>query len=211
MSDRNEMNVPTCRSDENPFSSRERSDREGILDPTEVPTCVSRREFLLAGGIVVVGSALTSLFPGVAFAGDRNTVFKVAKYPRKRVAGVSGLAEGKPEKFFYPYEEPHCASFIVKLATEAGGGVGKGKDIVAFNTLCPHMGGTLEGQYCHQVKVQGPCPIHLSTYDLTRHGMTIAGHATEPLPQVVLEEKDGQIYAVGMLGLIYGYASHLAR
>jgi arsenite oxidase small subunit len=165
----------------------------------------------LAGGTVVAGSALATVFPGIVFADDRDTVFKVAKYPRKWVVSLKELGEGKPEKFFYPYEEPHCASFIVKLGREAGGGVGAGKDIVAFNTLCPHMGGTLEGQYHHKEKVQGPCPIHLSTYDLTRYGMTIAGHATEPLPQVVLEEKAGQIYAVGMLGLIYGYASHLAQ
>lgn len=177
----------------------------------ETPTCVTRRTFLLAGGTVVAGSALVTVFPGIAFADDRDTVFKVAKYPRQWVAKVSKLAEGTPQRFFYPYEEPNCASFIVKLATRAGGGVGTGKDIVAFNALCPHMGGTLEGQYHHKEKVQGPCPIHLSTYDLTRYGMTIAGHATEPLPQVVLEEKDGQIYAVGMLGLIYGYANHLAR
>ncbi len=175
------------------------------------PSCCSRRAFLVAGGTVVAGSALATVFPGFAFAGDRDTVFKLAKYLRKWVVDVGKLAEGEPQRFFYPYEEPHCSSSIVKLGTKAGGGVGAGKDIVAFNMMCPHMGGTLDGQYCHQVKVQGPCPIHLSTFDLTRHGMTIAGHATEPLPQVVLEEKDGRIYAVGMLGLIYGYASHLAR
>jgi len=177
----------------------------------EALTCTSRRTFLLAGGAVVAGSALATVFPGIVFADDRDTVFKVAKYPRKLVASTKELAEGKPVRFFYPYDEPHCSSSIVKLGTEAGGGVGAGKDIVAFNMMCPHMGGTLDGQYCPEVKVQGPCPIHLSTYDLTRHGMTIAGHATEPLPQIVLEEKDGQIYAVGVLGLIYGYASHLAR
>ena len=176
----------------------------------EVPTCVSRRTFLLAGGTVVAGSALVTVFPGITCAADRDTVFKVAKYPRKRVVSLNELGEGKPEKFFYPYEEPNCMSFIVKLATRAGGGVGREKDIVAFNSLCPHMGGTLDGQYCHQEKVQGPCPIHLSTFDLTRYGMTVAGHATEPLPQVVLQVKNGQVYAVGMLGLIYGYASNLA-
>lgn len=173
--------------------------------------CCSRRQFLLAGGTVVAGSALAALFPGVVFADDQATVFKVAQYPRKWVAWASSLVDGEPETFFYPYEEPHCASFVVKLGTEAGGGAGDGKDIVAFNQMCPHMGGTLGGQYRHTEKVQGPCPIHLSTFDLTRYGMLIAGHATEPLPQVLLEEKGGAIYAVGMLGLIYGYASHLAR
>ena len=169
------------------------------------PSCCSRRAFLVAG------SALVTVFPGFAFAGDRDTVFKLAKYPRKWVADAGKLAHGEPQRFFYPYEEPHCDSFIVRLGTDAGGGVGARKDIVAFNTLCPHMGGTLTGMEHHKEKVQGPCPIHLSTFDLTRHGMTIAGHATEPLPQVVLEDKGGQIYAVGVLGLIYGYASHLVR
>lgn len=178
---------------------------------TEGPNCCSRREFLLASGTVVAGSALATLFPGLAFADDSDVVFKLAEYPKKLVARTASLAEGEPQSFFYPYEEPHCASFIVKLATRAGGGVGRDRDIVAFNSLCPHMGGTLMGQYHHKEKVQGPCPIHLSTFDLTCHGMTIAGHATEPLPQVILQEKGGKIYAVGMLGLIYGYASHLAR
>ncbi len=180
-----------------------------------IPNCVNRRAFLLAGGATVAGTALTTLFPGIALAdpdeypGD--TVFKVAKYPRKFVAGVGDLAEGQPKRFFYPYEEPHCSNFIVKLGAKASGGVGAGKDIVAFNTMCPHMGGTLLGSYHHEEKVQGPCPIHLSTFDLTRHGMVAAGHATEPLPQIVLEIDRGRIYAVAVLGLIYGYASHLAR
>ncbi len=186
--------------------------------------CASRRTFLLAGGTVVAGSALATLFPGIAWGTDfpvgqrqagkpvpQDTVFKVAKYPRKWVADAGKLAEGQPQRFFYPYEEPHCSSSIVKLGTKAGGGVGDGKDIVAFNMMCPHMGGTLDGQYCHQVKVQGPCPIHLSTFDLTRHGVIVAGHATQSLPQVVLEVNKGQIYAVGVLGLIYGYASNLAQ
>lgn len=173
--------------------------------------CSSRREFLLASGTVVAGSALVALFPNMAFAEDEDVIFKLAAYPKKLVATTSSLTEGEQQTFFYPYEEPHCKSFIVKLATKAGGGVGSGKDIVAFNSMCPHMGGTLMGQYHHKEKVQGPCPIHLSTFDLTRYGMTIAGHATEPLPQVVLQEKGGNIYAVGMIGLIYGYASHLAR
>lgn len=177
----------------------------------ESPACFSRRHFLLAGGTVVGGAALAALFPGNALAEDLNAVFKLAQYPRNWVAQKSSLVDGEPQTFFYPYEEPNCASFIVKLGTEAGGGAGGGKDIVAFNQMCPHMGGTLGGQYHHTEKVQGPCPIHLSTFDLTRYGMLIAGHATEPLPQVILEEKGGQIYAVGMLGLIYGYASHLAR
>ena len=54
----------------------------------------------------------------------------------------------------------------------------------------------------------GPCPSHLSTYDLTRHGMVVAGHATEGLPQVLLETRGDDIYAVGVMGLIYGFSNN---
>jgi arsenite oxidase small subunit len=49
--------------------------------------------------------------------------------------------------------------------------------------------------------------LHLTTFDLTRHGMVISGHATESLPQIVLEVQGDDIYAVGVQGLVYGYAA----
>ena len=51
--------------------------------------------------------------------------------------------------------------------------------------------------------------MHQSTFDLTRHGMIIGGHATQSLPQVLLELEGDDIYAVGMLGLIYGRYDNL--
>ena len=53
-------------------------------------------------------------------------------------------------------------------------------------------------------KILGPCPLHLTTFDLRRHGMVVAGHATQSLPQLVLEVDGNDIYATGILGLIYG-------
>ena len=148
---------------------------------------------------VVVLSSL----PGVAWAGKSEAV--LARYPKKRVASLRDLVIGEPIHFKYPSEDPvHSASFLVQLGVEAGGGVGSKRDIVAFNALCPHMGGPLMGQYKHEHKAIGPCPLHLTSFDLTKHGMVIAGHATESLPQVVLELDDDDIYATGILGLIYG-------
>ena len=40
--------------------------------------------------------------------------------------------------------------------------------------------------------------------------MVVAGHATEALPQVFLELEGDDIYAIGVLGLIYGYSSNVA-
>jgi len=50
----------------------------------------------------------------------------------------------------------------------------------------------------------GPCPLHLTTFDLTRHGMVISGHATDGLPQARLEVLGDDIVATGVTGLIYG-------
>ena len=41
--------------------------------------------------------------------------------------------------------------------------------------------------------------------------MVVAGQATESLPQIVLEAKGDEIWATGVMGLIYGYHSNLAR
>ena len=36
--------------------------------------------------------------------------------------------------------------------------------------------------------------------------MVIAGHATEALPQIILELDGDDIYATGIAGLLYGYS-----
>lgn len=98
---------------------------------------------------------------------------------------------------------------IVKLGKEAGGGIGVDKDIVAFNYTCTHQGGPLQGTYQKSDKALGPCPLHLTTFDLTRHGIFISGQAYQSLPQVLLELEGDDVYAVGMFGLIYGRYDNL--
>lgn len=171
------------------------------------PSCMKRRDFLLFGGGAATTILLVSL-PGFARADERVAV-RLAAYPRKRLGRLSRLRLGQPVEFHYPYEHPHCTSFIVKLGAPAGGGVGPERDVVAFNALCTHQGGLLSGMYDVTYRLAGPCPMHLSTFDLTRHGLIVAGHATQSLPQVVLETDGDVIYATGMLGLMYGFASNL--
>ncbi len=169
--------------------------------------CISRRSLLLFGGGAATTILLSSL-PG--FAGQ-DAALRVATYPRKAIARLSRLRNHEPLEFHYPFDHPHCTSFLVKLDTLAGGGIGPARDVVAFNAFCTHQGGLLTGMYDGTYRVAGPCPMHLSTFDLTRHGLVVAGHATESLPQVQLEAKDDVIYATGMMGLIYGFASNLPR
>ena len=99
-------------------------------------------------------------------------------------------------------------NYLIKLGLPAGGGVGPEQDVVAFNTLCTHMGGPLQQTYKPETQIMGPCPIHLSTFDLTHHGMIVAGHATAGLPQIILELEGDSIFASGIISLLYGFADN---
>jgi arsenite oxidase small subunit len=54
-----------------------------------------------------------------------------------------------------------------------------------------------------------PCPCHFSRFDLAKKGVMILGQARQSLPQVTLEVRDGDIFAVAVSGLVYGYRSNL--
>ncbi len=162
--------------------------------------CMSRRSFLLSGGAFLALVGLGGV-PGFAEAAQ---LLKTS-YPRQKIGSLSALKTGEPIDFNYPYAD--VRNILVKLGTEAGGGIGPHKDIVAFNQQCTHMGGPLDGTYKPEHQVLGPCPLHLTTFDLTRHGMVAAGHATESLPQIMLEVQGDDIYAVGVMGLVYGYSA----
>ena len=165
----------------------------------EFASClVTRRSFLLSSGlstaVIMVG------IPGAR----TETPAVVATYPRKFVTTLSSLVTDEPFDFLYPDEGEYSESMAVKLGARAGGGIGPGQDVVAFNYTCTHQGGPLNGTYKPKDKALGPCPLHLTTFDLTRHGIFISGQAYQSLPQVLLELEGGDIYAVGMFGLIYG-------
>lgn len=173
-------------------------------------SCLSRRRLLLVGGAGAVTILLGELFPGRVAAEDERRRVRFAAYPRKKIGRLSQLVEHKPLEFLYPDDGPHSLSFLVRIGQPAGGGIGPEQDAVAFSALCTHQGGTLRDLYNSEHKIAGPCPVHLTTFDLTRHGMVVAGHATEALPQVFLELEGDDIYAIGVLGLIYGYSSNVA-
>jgi arsenite oxidase small subunit len=100
---------------------------------------------------------------------------------------------------------------LVKADIECGGGVGKQKDVVAFSYMCTHQGGPLMGSYkvTGEHRTVGQCPLHLSTFDIRRHGIIVSGQAYESLPQVLLEVDGDDIYAVGIMGLLFGRTNNL--
>jgi arsenite oxidase small subunit len=167
---------------------------------------VSRRDFLLTSGATTF-TVMVVLHGGTPRAEEVPAT--VATYPRKAIAKLSELQVDVPVDFTYPDEGAYAESMVVRLGRQAGGGIGPDQDVVAFNYTCTHQGGPLSGTYGAANKSLGPCPLHLSTYDLTRHGILISGQAYQSLPQVLLELEGDDIYAVGIFGLVYGRYDNL--
>ncbi len=128
-------------------------------------------------------------------------------YPRAKIASLSDLQEGVPLSFDYPLAGQN--SELVKLGNPAKFGLGDDADIVAFSTKCTHMGWPLGGTFKKELCIWGPCPGHLSTFDACTGGQSPLGQASQNLPQVVLAIDGDDIYAEGVLGLIYGYRDNL--
>ena len=169
-------------------------------------SCVmNRRTFLLTSGITTA-TVMIAFHTGEGLA---QVPALVATYPKKLITKLSKLKTDEPFDFNYPDDSDYSESMVVKLGREAGGGIGPDKDVVAFNYTCTHQGGPLQDTYQPDDKALGPCPLHLTTFDLTRHGLFISGQAYQSLPQVLLELEGDNIYAVGMFGLIYGRYDNL--
>lgn len=166
---------------------------------------VSRRNFLISAGVTT--TIMITLNPGTPQA--REVPAQVTEYPRQFVAKLSDLKPDVPFDFNYPDEGEYSENMIVRMGVKAGGGIGPDQDVVAFNYACTHQGGSLFETYKADTKSLGACPLHLSTYDLTRHGILISGQAYQSLPQILLELDGDDIYATGIFGLIYGRKENL--
>ncbi len=164
-------------------------------------TTVSRRSFLKIGGSSAVAGAAVVLAPGAASGAVNDTSRTLLQYPRKVVGKATAMGANVVGAFAYPDASSPCAA--VKLGSPVAGGVGPDGDIVAYSTLCTHMGCPVS--YDASSKTF-KCPCHYSMFDAEKSGQMICGQATENLPRVLLEYdgKTGAVTAVGMDGLIYG-------
>ncbi len=160
---------------------------------------LDRRKFLFASG-----ASLVSVFlPG---AGSISMPAQKVDYPRVNIADVTQIQVGQSVPFSYPWDHPNCRNLLIRLRQSAPGGIGPHQSIVAFNLLCTHMGRRIRREkFDAQTGVAGPCSWHWTTFDLTRHGMVISGHATQGLPQILLELDGNNIVATGVMGLLYGF------
>lgn len=141
------------------------------------------------------------LFPGTSAA--EKIPFLKSEHQGEVIAAYSDLLVGKPLSFEYP-KGSGITNMLVRLGERAGMGIGPQEDLVAFHTICTHMGGDLSGHFLAAAGAIGPCPFHLSVFDLKRFGMVVTGHATSPLPQVELQLQENRVIARGFRELLYG-------
>jgi len=157
---------------------------------------LTRRELLVAGAIGATAAATAETDVASGAAAD--------SYPRLRVAALSKLKVNQPFTFAYPLKSQ--ASVLLDMGQAVPGGVGPKKSIVAYSLFCQHMGCPVE----YQPKIREfVCSCHQSRYDPERLGSIIQGLAMQPLPRVLLAERGGAVWAVGVDGLIYGYRNNL--
>lgn len=183
-----------------------RTNEQVVDDDCDIVPCLSRRTLIKA----IAGSAVISSFSyaDIVYGATGEARLEDDVYPQLHIAKVGELEEGVPKAFAYPLKQQ--PNMIIKLGKEALHGVGPDRDIVAFSSLCTHMGGSLRGRYRHDTKAIGPCPFHFSSFDLRKGGIPVHASATQNLPQIVLRAVGDDLFAIGVIGLIYGYRNNLA-
>jgi len=168
---------------------------------------LSRRGFLKLGGAGVAAGA-ASLTPASALAKSesRNPGATTLPYPHKTVAKAKSLPKNKAVYFNYPDGLSPCA--VIRMGEPVPGGVGPNNDIVAYSTLCTHMGCPVSYDPTSR---NFKCPCHFSVFDSEKTGQMVTGQATENLPRVRLEydAKSDSVTAVGVNGLIFGRQANI--
>jgi nitrite reductase/ring-hydroxylating ferredoxin subunit len=140
---------------------------------------VERRDFMK---FLVLTSAAFAL--GQVSIGVQNWYRgRGGQLPVQRVAPVDALAVGGAVTFTYP--DAHEPCLLVRV-TE--------REFVAFSQKCTHLSCAViprpaEGSFF--------CPCHDGRFDL-RTGAPTAGPPRRPLPRILLELRDRDIFAVGI-------------
>jgi arsenite oxidase small subunit len=173
-----------------------------------------RRDFLkvtVAAASIATVAAIGSFFRFLMFIPPPTVGGKTVQalsWPHVKLINAKSLELMKPVTFNYPLV--NTPNILTKLGSKADNGVGPNGDIVAYSTVCQHLGCYFGFQpsgssppcdptYKAPV-AEGYCCCHGGEYDLVHNGKVIGGPPPRPIPRVLLEydEATGDIYAVGM-------------
>ncbi len=163
--------------------------------------CMSRRKLLKTAGCAGAAALLISGLGSEAAASSKYRV-----YPQVKIANLRDIRAGRLIKFDYPLIGRK--NILMDMGCVVEGGAGPNKSIVAYSMFCSHLGCSVEMDRGKGMLV---CECHQSVYDPKRSGRVVEGPAPTSLPMVSLEidGPTGDIYAVGVAGLIYGLRNNL--
>ena len=147
----------------------------------------SRRNFLKAAGLFAGTAAVAPSAVASTDNSRKKSVF--SEYETNKIGTVSQLKKDGEIDFFYPDDSSMCKAVYVN------------NEVKAYSTICTHKG--CPTMYNKELQ-QFECPCHYTKYDAAKDGQMIIGHATGGLPEVLLEIKGDDIYAIGFDGLIFG-------
>jgi len=168
---------------------------------------LSRRGFLkLSSAGAAAGAA--SLSPASALAGQesRNPGATTLPYPEKPIGKARSFPHNQAVQFTYPDEMSPCT--LIRMGEPVAGGVGPNGDIVAYSSMCTHMGCPLSYDPASR---DFKCPCHFSVFDSEKEGQMVTGQATENLPRIRLayDAKTDSVTAVGIDGLLFGRQANI--
>jgi arsenite oxidase small subunit len=170
-------------------------------------TELTRRGFLkLGGGGRAAGTAALTPAGALAEGNAPDPGRTTLPYPQKPIGMAAKMPVNKPVAFNYPDEASPCVA--IRMGAPVPGGVGPNGDVVAYSTLCTHMGCPVSYD---ETSRNFKCPCHFSVFDGEKAGQMVTGQATENLCSIVLayNEQDDSVTAVGVDGLLYGRQSNI--
>ncbi|MBO9610471.1 MAG: Rieske 2Fe-2S domain-containing protein [Paenibacillaceae bacterium] len=159
--------------DEDNYTHNIRKDKERGLD---------RRSFMkvMAGA---AGVFAVSTLPWGAIAVKELTGLSDKKYAAAKIADVSSLKVGDAVEFHYPGE--HDAALLIRL----GDNEYKAYQNACTHLKCPVFWSKAEGELL--------CPCHHGVFDPAT-GAPTSGPPRRPLPEIVLKQEQGAIWATGV-------------
>ncbi len=168
---------------------------------------LNRRFFLKSSGTAaaVVGSVVIPIKNAEAATPTAANATTLT-YPKRGLGKAGAMPVNQAISFSYPDVSSPC--YAIRMGNPVPGGVGPNQDIVAYSSLCTHMG-------CPVSYDAGTrtfkCGCHFSVFDPEMGGQMVCGQATEDLPKVRLDydAKTDSVNAVGVDGLIYGRQANI--
>lgn len=162
---------------------------------------ISRRNFVKMGVTGIAAAPIVGCKEMPAVSAEKQAITATLPYPSTSIGKAATFSDNVPVSFSFPDASSPCV--IIKMGKPTPGGVGPDNDLVAYSTMCTHMGCPVSYDAAERTF---KCPCHYTLFDAELSGQMVCGHATEDLPQIVLEydSKNDTVHAVGVNGKIYG-------